>query len=189
MYIPKFLKKDDVIGVSAPSAGFTEQVDITRLESAKFNLSERGYEVIETDNVRKCEKGRSSTGKKRAEEFISLIKNEKVKIYKRALALKNLDELKNLYSELEDRFGKIKSEAKGFFDFIKIRIIARELGITTIKQDKENKDRILINFDEKKINVDKIIYLLSNKKIMYSKFTRTIGYNGDIFEFFRMYKK
>ena len=116
-------------------------------------------------------------------------KNEKVKIYKRALALKNLDELENLYNELEDRFGKIKSEAKGFFDFIKIRIIARDLGITTIKQDKENKDRILINFDEKKINVDKIIYLLSNKKIMYSKFTRTIGYNGDIFEFFRMYKK
>ena len=116
-------------------------------------------------------------------------KNEKVKIYKRALALKNLDELENLYSELEDRFGKIKSEAKGFFEFIKIRIIARDLGITTIKQDKENKDRILINFNEKKINVDKIIYLLSNKKIMYSKFTRTIGYNGDIFEFFRMYKK
>ena len=116
-------------------------------------------------------------------------KNEKVKIYKRALALKNLDELENLYNELEDRFGKIKSEAKGFFEFIKIRIIARDLGITTIKQDKENKDRILINFNEKKINVDKIIYLLSNKKIMYSKFTRTIGYNGDIFEFFRMYKK
>ena len=116
-------------------------------------------------------------------------KNEKVKIYKRALALKNLDKLANLYNELEDRFGKIKSEAKGFFEFIKIRIIARDLGITTIKQDKENKDRILINFNEKKINVDKIIYLLSNKKIMYSKFTRTIGYNGDIFEFFRMYEK
>ncbi len=114
-------------------------------------------------------------------------KNEKVKIYKRALALKNLDELENLHNELEDRFGKIKSEAKGFFEFIKIRIMAGELGITTIKQDKENKDRILINFDEKKINVDKIIYLLSNRKIMYSKFTRTIGYNGDIFEFFKLY--
>ncbi|WP_335993320.1 transcription-repair coupling factor [Fusobacterium polymorphum] len=114
-------------------------------------------------------------------------KNEKVKIYKRALALKNLDELENLYNELEDRFGKIKSGAKGFFEFIKIRIIARDLGITNIKQDKENKDRILINFNEKKINVDKIIYLLSNKKIMYSKFTRTIGYNGDIFEFFKLY--
>ena len=54
MHIPKFLKKDDVIGVTAPSAGFIEQADLTRLESARLNLSERGYELIETDNVRKC---------------------------------------------------------------------------------------------------------------------------------------
>ena len=79
MNIPDFIKKGDIIGVTAPSAGFTEQVDLTKLESAKFNLSEKGYEVIETGNVRKCEKGRSSTGKKRAEEFLSFIENEKVK--------------------------------------------------------------------------------------------------------------
>ena len=79
MNIPDFIKKGDIIGVTAPSAGFTEQVDLTKLESAKFNLSEKGYEVIETENVRKCEKGRSSTGKKRAEEFLSLIRNEEVK--------------------------------------------------------------------------------------------------------------
>ena len=79
MNIPDFIKKGDIIGVTAPSAGFTEQVDLTKLESAKFNLSEKGYEVIETCNVRKCEKGRSSTGKKRAEEFLSLIRNEEVR--------------------------------------------------------------------------------------------------------------
>ena len=79
MNIPDFIKKGDIIGVTALSAGFTEQVDLTKLESAKFNLAEKGYEVIETGNVRKCEKGRSSTGKKRAEEFLSLIGNEKVK--------------------------------------------------------------------------------------------------------------
>ena len=79
MNIPDFIKKGDIIGVTAPSAGFTEQVDLTKLESAKFNLSEKVYEVIETENVRKCEKGRSSTGKKRAEEFLSLIRNEEVK--------------------------------------------------------------------------------------------------------------
>lgn len=62
MNIPNFLKKDDVIGVTAPSVGFIEQADLTRLESARLNLFERGYELIETDNVRKCYKGRSSTG-------------------------------------------------------------------------------------------------------------------------------
>ena len=79
MNIPDFIKKGDIIGVTATSAGFTEEVDLRKLESAKLNLSEKGYEVIETGNVRKCEKGRSSTGKKRAEEFLSLIKNEEVK--------------------------------------------------------------------------------------------------------------
>ena len=51
MNIPKFLKKDDVIGVTAPSAGFIEQADLTRLESARLNLSERGYELIGQINV------------------------------------------------------------------------------------------------------------------------------------------
>ncbi|WP_314295204.1 DEAD/DEAH box helicase [Fusobacterium periodonticum] len=112
-------------------------------------------------------------------------KNEKIKIYKRALALKTFEELEELHKELEDRFGRLKSEAKGFFEFLKIRIRARELGIVSIKEDKEK--RLLINFNEEKINVDKIIYLLANKKIMYSKFTRTIGFDGDIFKFFDLY--
>lgn len=112
-------------------------------------------------------------------------KNEKIKIYKRALALKTFEELEELHKELEDRFGRLKSEAKGFFEFLKIRIRARELGIISIKKDKEK--RLLINFNEEKINIDKIIYLLANKKIMYSKFTRTIGFDGDIFDFFELY--
>ena len=112
-------------------------------------------------------------------------KNEKIKIYKRALALKTFEELEELHKELEDRFGRLKSEAKGFFEFLKIRIRARELGIVSIKEDKEK--RLLINFNEEKINIDKIIYLLANKKIMYSKFTRTIGFDGDIFKFFDLY--
>ena len=112
-------------------------------------------------------------------------KNEKIKIYKRALALKTFEELEDLHKELEDRFGRLKSEAKGFFEFLKIRIRARELGIVSIKEDKEK--RLLINFNEKKINVDKIIYLLANKKISYLKFTQTIGFEGDIFDFFDLY--
>lgn len=79
MFIPDFLKEGDVIGVTAPSSGFTEIQDLTRLESAKLNLTDRGYRLIETENVRKCEKGRSSSGERRAKEFISLITNKDVK--------------------------------------------------------------------------------------------------------------
>ena len=35
MNIPDFIKKGDIIGVTAPSAGFTEEVDLRKLESAK----------------------------------------------------------------------------------------------------------------------------------------------------------
>ena len=69
MYIPEYLKSGDNIGITAPSAGFGEQTDIVRLESAKLTLSERGYNLVETDSVRQCEKGRSADGRKRAEEF------------------------------------------------------------------------------------------------------------------------
>lgn len=79
MYIPEFIKKNDIIGVTAPSSGFNNIVDFNRLESAKLNLKERGYQVIETEDVRNCEKGRSATGEERADEFNSLIKNKNVK--------------------------------------------------------------------------------------------------------------
>ena len=112
-------------------------------------------------------------------------KNEKIKIYKRALDIKNLEELQNLYDELEDRFGKMKKEAQGFFEFLKIKLIAQDLGIVSIKQhDKKN---IYINFNENKVNIDKIIFLINNKKIKYLKFTNTIVYQGNIFDFFNLY--
>lgn len=78
MNIPRLLVSGDKIGITAPSEGFSENVDFVRLDSAKFNLSERGYEVFETESVRKSEKGRSTDGKGRAAEFMSLISREDV---------------------------------------------------------------------------------------------------------------
>ena len=112
-------------------------------------------------------------------------KNEKIKIYKRALDIKNLEELQNLYDELEDRFGKMKKEAQGFFEFLKIKLIAQDLGIVSIKQHDEK--NLYINFNENKVNIDKIIFLINNKKIKYLKFTNTIVYQGNIFDFFNLY--
>lgn len=74
-----YLKEGDVIGVTAPSDGFSENVDFVRLENAKLNLEDRGFSVIETESVRRSIKGRSALPDIRAKEFISLIENEKVK--------------------------------------------------------------------------------------------------------------
>lgn len=75
----EYLQKGDKIGISAPSDGFSENVDFVRLENAKMNLEEKGYSVVETASVRKSMKGRSASAKKRAEEFMELMKNSDVK--------------------------------------------------------------------------------------------------------------
>ena len=96
--------------------------------------------------------------------------------------------------------GKVKLDGK-------VAKAAAEVKVGQILEIEyyNNLDKDILPIDEKEILTEKdieqyrylvgfrllnkIIYLLSNRKIMYSKFTRTIGYNGDIFEFFRMYKK
>ena len=118
------------------------------------------------------------------EDYVGKI--EKIKLYKRALKIKTLSELEIFKSEIEDRFGRMKEEAKGFLDYLKIRIIGNELGIKIIKQHGEE---IYINFNDEKVNLDKIIFLMNNNKIKFLQFTNTIVYKGDIFNFFTLYTK
>ncbi len=80
MKYPESLKKGDTIGICAPSGGVTNEVDKKRLDEAIKNLKNMGYKIIETASVRKDEKGRSNTGKKRAQEFMELLENEEVKL-------------------------------------------------------------------------------------------------------------
>ena len=78
MIYPKFLKDGDIIGVTAPSAGIIEELDIVRLDNAILNIKKQGFAVIETDNVRTDEIGRSSTAEVRAKCFEELTLNNDV---------------------------------------------------------------------------------------------------------------
>lgn len=80
MRYPEDLKKNDVIGICAPSDGIVDEFKIARLDLAIKNLQELGYQVIETASVRKSTKGRSTDAKTRAKEFMELMENEKVKL-------------------------------------------------------------------------------------------------------------
>lgn len=80
MKYPENLKKGDIIGICAPSQGITKEKDIKRLEEAEKQLKELGYNIIETDSVRKSEKGRSASGEQRAREFMQLWENKDVKL-------------------------------------------------------------------------------------------------------------
>ena len=78
MIYPKFIKPGDSIGVTALSSGNGDERPLRRLESAISTLEEKGYRIIETPNVRKEERGRSSPKEIRAKEFMELIKNDDV---------------------------------------------------------------------------------------------------------------
>lgn len=80
MNYPEFLKVGDLIGICAPSAGIVKPEKIERLNYAIEALENMGYRVIETPSVRCEESGRSASAKVRAEEFMSLLKNESVKL-------------------------------------------------------------------------------------------------------------
>ncbi len=80
MNYPENLKKGDTIGICAPSGGVADEQAIKKLELAEKQLQELGYKVIETESVRKEERGRSASGKQRAKEFMELLENNEVKL-------------------------------------------------------------------------------------------------------------
>lgn len=78
MKYPKSLLKGNTIGVTAISDGIKKESDFLRMDNARKNIESLGYKIKETENARKSEKGKSSSGKKRAEEFMSLWNDEEV---------------------------------------------------------------------------------------------------------------
>ena len=78
MIFPKWIEKGDSIGVTACSGGKTSEVDLKRLDNAAKQFQCRGYDVVETTDVRTEEKGRSAPAKVRAEELHALVKNPRV---------------------------------------------------------------------------------------------------------------
>lgn len=122
MKYPQNLKKGDTIGICAPSGGITKPEKQQRLDEAIKQLQEMGYKVIETESVRKEEKGRSTTAKQRAEEFMQLLENEEVKLIIFATGGDYLVEMLD-YLELE----KIKTQEpkwmQGFSDITVIEFL------------------------------------------------------------------
>lgn len=109
MIYPSNLRKNDTIGVTATSAGNSQELDIIRLENAKKHFADIGYPVIETPNVRTHEKGRSSSGPTRAAEFMQLIEDPQIKAI---FAVSGGDFLVEMLAYLD--FDKIAKNPKWF---------------------------------------------------------------------------
>lgn len=107
MLYPDFLKKQDVVGVTAPSDGNSREVDYKRLENGIEKLTALGYPVKETENVRTSHKGRSSSKEIRVREFMDLIMDPQVKAI---ISAKGGDFLCEILKDLD--FGQIAKHPK-----------------------------------------------------------------------------
>ena len=79
MIYPEFVKKNDYIGVCAPSSGVTKEIKLKRIDNAYKKLNEYGFTTIETNSVRNNLNGKSNTNEIISDELNSLILNDKVK--------------------------------------------------------------------------------------------------------------
>ena len=68
MKYPKFIKENDCIGVIAPSAGAKDELKINKYKNAKKNLEGFGYKLVLSNNIYKCNRGRSASKLVRAKE-------------------------------------------------------------------------------------------------------------------------
>jgi len=78
MRYPQCLRKGDTIGICAPSSGVPETL-YPRLDNARKNLEALGYRLVETPSVRKNAKCVSADAATRAEEFMSLYEDPRVR--------------------------------------------------------------------------------------------------------------
>src|SRR5574344_2523527 len=82
----------------------------------------------------------------------------KMEIYKKIAAVQTKDELDRVYAELTDRFGPIPDEVSSLLSLADIRIIARKLYISSLK---EKNGVVQIEFSKvSNISVDKVLRLI-----------------------------
>ena len=75
----------------------------------------------------------------------------RLEIYRRLSKCKEVGEVYEIQSELEDRFGKIDTFTKQFLDLIIIKILALKAGIKTISNSEQN--ILIIKNDDEKIRL------------------------------------
>lgn len=84
----------------------------------------------------------------------------KMEIYKKIASIQTKNELDKMFNELEDRFGPIPDEVFSLLSLAEVRIIAKKLEITTLK---ERKGEIQIEFSAvRNISIDKLMKLIKN---------------------------
>ena len=89
----------------------------------------------------------------------------RLRFYRKISNIVNIDELKDMLSNLNDRFGNIPESLKNLFHIIEIKIKAKKMNIKKIENT--NKGFVLEFKDDNMMNVEKLIKLVEkNAKIL-----------------------
>ena len=80
MIYPNFLDEGAVIGVTAPSDGKIDKLDLVRLDNSYIKLKELGFIVKETKSVRNSSNGRSNKASVRALELEELFNDDNISV-------------------------------------------------------------------------------------------------------------
>jgi transcription-repair coupling factor (superfamily II helicase) len=83
---------------------------------------------------------------------------EKMEVYKMIAAIRDKEELERLYAELPDRFGPLPDEAASLLALAEIRIICRELGVSSLR---EKNGLVRIEFAKVAgVNIERLVRLM-----------------------------
>ncbi|MCL2808850.1 MAG: transcription-repair coupling factor [Treponema sp.] len=134
------------------SVGFDLYIKL--LDEAVRRLEDSNYEA-ETETLMELEYSGFIP-----DSYIDL-PHQKMEVYKMIAAIREKDDLDRVYSELHDRFGALPDEIQSLLALAEIRIICRQLAISSLK---ERAGVIRIEFAKvSKIKVDRLIRLMQEQ--------------------------
>jgi transcription-repair coupling factor (superfamily II helicase) len=87
---------------------------------------------------------------------------EKMEVYKKIASVREKDELEHVYAEVLDRFGPLPDEAASLFALAELRIICRELAVSSLR---ERGGMVRVEFARVSlINVDRLLRLMKESR-------------------------
>lgn len=93
-------------------------------------------------------------------------KDEKLIIYRRAMDMDEIKDIKNLELELRDRFGEVPKSVKNLFRYLRVKILGKEV-LAEVIEKRENK--YFIKFYNESVKFEKLYSMIELGEIKYSK--------------------
>lgn len=91
------------------------------------------------------------------DSYVSVLQT-KMEIYKKVAAVQTAEELESIEAELEDRFGPVPDEVYSLLSLAEVRIIAKKMSISSIKEKSGN---IFVEFSKvSDVKIDKVLALI-----------------------------